>query len=301
MEKVNYKGWENCYKLTNGKIELVVTTDVGPRIIFFGFVGGKNVFHNFEDMVGTTGSDEWKIYGGHRLWHAPENQPRSYFPDNNPIKIEDKETFIRLLQPVEDTTGIGKQIDIYLDQSKPEVKVIHRLINHNVWGVELAAWALSVMAPGGKAIIPFPKRGSHTDGDLLPSSSLVLWSYTRMADKRWTWGDKYIILQSEIGNDMAQKCGAVVEDGWAAYVNNDLLFVKHFDYLPEFTYPDMGSNVETFTNESFLELETLGPLCWLLPNEAVEHTETWNLFDGIKTPLSEEEIDKIILPKVKVS
>jgi len=122
-----------------------------------------------------------------------------------------------------------------------------------------------------------------------------------MADKRWTWGDKYIILQSEIGNDMAQKCGAVVEDGWAAYVNNDLLFVKHFDYLPEFTYPDMGSNVETFTNESFLELETLGPLCWLLPNEAVEHTETWNLFDGIKTPLSEEEIDKIILPKVKVS
>jgi len=52
VKKVEYMGWENCYKISNGKIEAVVTTDVGPRIIHFGFEGGKNVFCVVEDQAG---------------------------------------------------------------------------------------------------------------------------------------------------------------------------------------------------------------------------------------------------------
>ena len=29
---------------------------------------------------GKTGGSEWHIYGGHRLWHAPEVMPRTYYP-----------------------------------------------------------------------------------------------------------------------------------------------------------------------------------------------------------------------------
>ena len=38
MEKIKYAGWENCYRLDNGRIELVITGDVGPRVIRFGFI-----------------------------------------------------------------------------------------------------------------------------------------------------------------------------------------------------------------------------------------------------------------------
>ena len=37
QEKVSYGGWPNCVRLNNGKVELIITTDVGPRVIRFGF------------------------------------------------------------------------------------------------------------------------------------------------------------------------------------------------------------------------------------------------------------------------
>jgi hypothetical protein len=38
--------------MTNGEIELVVTGDIGPRIIRYGFVGGRNLFHEFAGQMG---------------------------------------------------------------------------------------------------------------------------------------------------------------------------------------------------------------------------------------------------------
>ena len=35
IEKASYQGWPNCYQVTNGEVELIVTGDVGPRIIRF--------------------------------------------------------------------------------------------------------------------------------------------------------------------------------------------------------------------------------------------------------------------------
>ena len=70
VEKVEYKGWRNNLRITNGQIELIVTLDVGPRIIRCGFVGGPNIFKEYEDQLGKSGEKEWKIRGGHRLWHC---------------------------------------------------------------------------------------------------------------------------------------------------------------------------------------------------------------------------------------
>jgi hypothetical protein len=84
MEKVNFEGWPNCIRLINNNIELIVTTDVGPRIIRCGFINKKNLLYVSDLEKGKTGGSQWHIYGGHRLWNAPEVMPRTYFPDNNP-------------------------------------------------------------------------------------------------------------------------------------------------------------------------------------------------------------------------
>jgi len=62
MEKINYGGWSNCIRLSNGKIELIVTTDVGPRIIRFGFINGQNIFKEYKEQLGKTGGNVWRIY-----------------------------------------------------------------------------------------------------------------------------------------------------------------------------------------------------------------------------------------------
>ena len=296
LTKTPYGGWPNCYNLSNGLIELVLTTDVGPRIIHFGFVGEENEFVELPGM-GETGGDEWKSYGGHRLWHAPENQPRTYFPDNNPVQLEEHDSFVRLIQSVEPTTGIQKEIDLYLDDESANVRVVHRLTNKNMWSVELAPWSLSVMTTGGVGIIPLPPRGPHPL-NMLPANSMALWAYTDMADPRWVWGRNFIMLNQDTSMIEPQKVGLWVPDGWAAYARNGHLFVKTFDAKENETYPDFNSNVEFFTNEEILEVETLGPLVKLAPETAVTHTETWHLFRNIPQPKTEADIITHIIPVI---
>ena len=118
MEKIAYGGWANCIRLTNGRMELVITTDVGPRIIRLGFIGGQNMFKEYAAQMGTTGADKWSIYGGHRLWHAPEVDPRTYAPDNMPVKYAWDGKTLKLGPQVEKETGIEKAIEITLDGQK---------------------------------------------------------------------------------------------------------------------------------------------------------------------------------------
>ena len=52
IEKTAWKGWPNCYRIANGEVELIVTTDVGPRVISYAFAGGKNLFKEFAPQIG---------------------------------------------------------------------------------------------------------------------------------------------------------------------------------------------------------------------------------------------------------
>src|SRR5436853_500555 len=90
VEKTEYAGWKNCYRVTNGEIELIVTGDVGPRIIRFGFVGGQNLFKEFPDQLGKTGEEKFQLRGGHRVWKAPEDAVATWAPDNVPVEIHQK-------------------------------------------------------------------------------------------------------------------------------------------------------------------------------------------------------------------
>jgi hypothetical protein len=297
LEKINFHGWSNCYRLSNKEIELVVTTDVGPRVSAWGFKGGTNEFAEYLAEHGKTGGDNWRIFGGHRLWHAPESIPRTYYPDNFPIKLEEHTGFIRVIQPTEPTTGIQKEIDFAMADDKNMVKVTHRLKNNGLWAVDLAIWALSVMTTGGVGILPLPPRGTHTE-NLLPTNSMTIWAYTDMSDPRWTWGKKYILLRQDPKAETPQKVGYMNLNGWAAYANHNNLFVKTFIPVPGATYPDFGCSVETFTNADMLELETVGPMVKLEPGATVEHLENWYLFRDVPAPKNDADVDKFILPKV---
>ena len=297
MEKVAYGGWANCWRLANDEVELIVTGDVGPRIIRFGFTGGENEFREFEDMLGKTGGEEWRVYGGHRFWHAPEEKPRTYFPDNTAVEVEDRKAFVRITQPVEPTTGIQKEIDVELAAKGAHVRLTHRLRNTGLWPVELAPWALTVLAQGGKAIIPLPPRGSH-ETNLLPTHTMTLWAYTDMSDIRWTWGQRYVMLRQDPTAETPQKVGVMVPAGWAAYARAGHLFVKKFTYVTGARYPDLGCSVEAFTNADMLELETLGPLVTFAPGGVVEHVEDWFLFEGVPEPRTDDDIDRHVLSKV---
>ncbi len=160
VEKTDYKGWPNCYRVTNGEVELIVTADVGPRIIRFGFAGGQNVFKEFPEQLGKTGEAEFQLRGGHRVWKAPEDPVASWAPDNAPVQIEITADGLVAREPVEPLTRLQKEIAVHLAPSGTQVTVIHRIANKSLFPLEFSVWAMSMMAQGGMAITGFPPRGN---------------------------------------------------------------------------------------------------------------------------------------------
>ena len=296
IEKISYQGWPNAYRVSNGEIELVITGDVGPRIMRCAFVGGQNLFKEYPEQLGKSGEAAFQLRGGHRLWVAPELLATTWAPDNVPVKIEIKGDVLEATEPVEPSTGLQKQIIVKMSASGARVELLHRVKNTTPWTVEFAPWALTMMAQGGTAIAAFPPRGKHPEV-LLPTNPLVMWAYTDFSDKRWRFTKKYLTLRQDPKIAEPQKVGLFNQQTWAAYLLGSDLFVKQTKADPARNYPDFGCSFEAFTNAEFLEMETLGPLSKLDPGAAVEHLERWSLHKNVQvTQWSDAGLDKALRP-----
>jgi hypothetical protein len=302
IEKIDFKGWKNSYRMTNGDVELVITGDVGPRIIRYGFVGGQNLLKEFPDQIGKSGESTWQLRGGHRLWVAPEVEPTSpitYAVDNFPVDIKTAGDTLEATPRLESEAGLQKQIVLRLSASGSDVEVLHRITNKNHWPIELAVWPITMMAPGGTGITGLPPRGTHPEV-LLPTNPLAIWAFTHLNDPRWQFTKKYILLKQDVKQALPQKIGLFNKDTFGAYCLGEELFVKTYEADPGKPRPDFGSSFEMFTNGDFLELETMGPLTRLAPGETVEHVEWWSLHKNVKIgSWSDEELDRVLLPVLR--
>lgn len=306
--EINYKNFGKCVKLDNETASIIITVDIGPRIISYCLNGKENMLLEDVDRVFREDSRElrdyfggdktWYIYGGHRLWSSPESYPHSYVPDNEPVDYEildrDGAKGIRLTAPAT-RTGQLHTTYIWLD---PENNGSSRVqINHNITNVSgaivtLAPWALTVCAAGGVEIFP----QSTADNGLLSNRRNVFWSYSDINDDRFFLSNKYGTLQQVPGSEGKFKIGINNEDGWAAVVNKGQIFLKNFGMEKDGNYPDYGCNFETFTNGIFLECESLGELKTLQNGQTVSLTEEWELIECNDSfdRRNEESIDRFV-------
>lgn len=295
IEKVEFAGWPNCYRLTNGDVELIATSDVGPRIIHCGFVGERNFFAVFDDQAGKSGEPYWLIRGGHRLWIAPEVIPDTYALDNSSVQVTIGEGTLTLRQQPEPETGLRKQVAITMSPDGA-ITVAHQIENTGSKSRRFAPWALTVMAPGGLAVAAFPPRGGH-DQFLLPTNPLTMWAYTDFSDPRWRFTRNYLMLRCDQNIAVPQKAGLFNPHSFCAYSLGSNLFTKRYMAAPNVPYPDFHSSVELFTNHEFLELETLGPLADVIPDSAVAHVEHWSLHRNVTlNGLNDAELERVLQP-----
>jgi hypothetical protein len=202
---------------------------------------------------------------------------------------------------------LQKEMEIRLATSGSRVRVTHRITNHNHQATQLAPWAIAMMAPGGRAILPLPPKAPLDMQHLLAVGLFAFWSYTDFADPRWHLGTKYIQLKQDAhpaGRFREQMGGVFNPAGWGVYFREGHLFVKRVAIVEGARYPDYGCNFELYSDPDFLELETLGPLVELLPGQTATHEEEWQLWrvGGERdVPLGEGEdwVDSVILPKLE--
>lgn len=305
---IEYKNFGRCVRLGNGTASLIITLDVGPRIISYCLDGKENMLLEDTEREFCDGTKElqdffgegktWYIYGGHRLWSSPESYPHSYVPDNEPVELRElgeADGFygISLLSP-ETRTGQQHTTEVWLDMTagSSRVKINHQIKNTSGAIVTLAPWAMTVCAAGGTEIFP----QSVKDNGLLSNRRNVFWSYSDINDERFFIGNKYGTLQQVKGAENKFKIGMNNEDGWAAVVNHGQIFLKNFDMNIDGNYPDYGCNFETFTNGIFLECESLGELKTLKNGQMASICEEWELIECNDSfdRRSEESIDEFV-------
>lgn len=287
ISEISYGNFGRCVKLSNPAAELIVTVDVGPRIISYRLIGCDNVlfedaarefYDGGEELRGYFGEDKtWYIYGGHRLWSSPESYPHSYVPDNAPVAYTAQEredgSAALCLTPPETRTGQQHTITVEMDADTPRVKLTHTLKNVSGATVTIAPWALTVCAAGSREIVPLSQRKSG----LLSNRRCVFWEYSDLHDERFYMGNRYVTLRQVKGAPNKFKIGVNNEDGWAAVVSGGQIFLKNFDMNINGDYPDYGCSFETFTNGIFLECESLGEIRAMKHGEESTLVEYWTL------------------------
>ncbi len=295
LSKTEFQGGQ-AVALESKALEIVVTTSVGPRVVALCSKRGKagNLFIQFPPDAPRTG--DFAVRGGHRLWHSPEDLVRTYQADDEPLAVKPLQNGIALAQPIEPKTGMQKAMKLELT-NESTVRVTHALTNHGLWPVETAAWALTMFRPGGYAVLPLLPKGDHAGGDLLPTYSLVPWSYTDLSLPMWDLHREFVGIDVSKAK-VAQKLGITNYPGWSAYWLDGATFVKHAPVVARSAYPDLGCAFEVFTNGAMIELETLSPLVKLAPGQSVTHVEHWTVFDGLAKPDTDASFAGSLAPAV---
>ncbi|GHV15024.1 hypothetical protein FACS1894219_11630 [Clostridia bacterium] len=293
ISDLQYKNYGTCKLITNGKIELIVTTDVGPRVIAANLPGKKNLMFNDEarDVVNDVSSafgegKKWYIYGGHRIWISPEHMPLTYYPDNDPVKVAVDGNKITFTPPEQKVNNVQHALTIELNETDAEAKLTHTVTNTGDKPLAGAIWTLTVLDKNGTEICPQP----DDDTGLLGNRWLGLWPYSRMTDDRVHFFDKYLTLTQVPSRHEKFKFALNNTKGWVAYQNYGQLLVKR--YKPNHTdgiYPDNGMSTEGFTNEHFIEAETLSELKTLKKGETLTHVENWQISETPDLKITNEK------------
>lgn len=270
----NYKKFGKCAVLNKGGKKMLVTVDVGPRIIFYGYEGGENIF--FEDSQDSINRDSdfirenlkgkgiWHIYGGHRLWKSPEYED-TYYPDNAPVEVVERGNVVDFISEAESTTGLKKVMSVEMHEDG-NATVTHSMENVSDKNTPpVAIWTLSVMDKGAEAVIPL----SEEDTGLLPNRNLVLWSYTDIKDERFTLTDSELRVKQNVEIKKAFKLGTFIQKAVAVNIKG-MQFKLDFD-VKEGDFADYSCNLECYTCDKMLEIETLSPLTVIEPGQILTH------------------------------
>ena len=287
-----------CVSLENEALSLLITRSVGPRLISLSLKGRENLFAEIPHFtIEGPGGRDLHLWGGHRMWYAPEVKDRTYLPDDAPVAIEalPGKRGVTVTQETEESSAMQKHLRVEFPDDGATLIVDHELINHGAEAVTYSPWAITQLKPGGLVIVPQMTESIDDDG-LLANRSIALWRYTDITSPHIRLGNRFIMVRADM-SDGALKFGIPNPLGWIAYAVDGMMFVKMAPFHAGAHYFDAGSSTECYVNDEFVELETLGPHEPIQPGERAAHRELWHVYDRVPPmdgDMSEDEIGAVI-------
>jgi hypothetical protein len=278
IERTEFRGWRGAYRLRLREAEMVVVTEVGPRVLSLSVGDGPNLLFVDEETAGRgQGDTDWHVYGGHRLWVAPETED-TYAPDNLPCQVEASEGRLTVTAPVSPRAKLQKRLTFAASEGRFVIE--HGVLNTGDTLYPGAMWALTCVVPNGLIVFPWGRGGAW---DL---KKVVYWNKwmdhrSDVASLQWQPGPD---LFAVVPTGEEGKVGTHSPEGWVALCREDATFVKSYDWVSGASYPDEDSSLQVYTCEQFVEMETLSPLAVFYPGTEVVHREIWSVTAEVVDP-----------------
>ncbi len=268
ITRVEFSGNSDCYECRLGDAALILTAAFGPRILSLSAGSGRNFL--FVDETRRMGSGAWLLYGGHRLWIAPETRS-TYAPDNEACRVEEGAGIVTATA-MDETLGLEKSITV--SARGKNFVVTHTVINRSDTLVVGAIWALTCVTPRATAFFPW---GTGGDWDL---RKVVYWKRwmnhaTDVGGSQYVPTDDLFLVRPDGTEGKVGTSGAEGFIGAVGDTGDAFTFVKRFTRTASASYPDEDCAVQCYTCAQFVELETLSPLGTFLPGVPVVHEEEW--------------------------
>ena len=280
VEKIIWRGWENCYRLKNQKCEVIINASAGGKVAWFA-LGGKNIIYENTQQDGKILHDWQQNHfdpDGGRFDVGPEKLTHSIHTlswlgawnaeivNNNSIKLTSAPDSLLGLQSI-------REFALHPDSAVLLIK----LSATNITNQEIVRhfWSRTLLTPGGVMYLPINTSGSFAKG-----WGRFLWNPARIdtlpeSDERIKI-DAQIFTFLAVGS--ALKGGADAMDGWMSYRFHNLEFKKTFPVYPKENYS--GSEHMTtifYSNGKFIELEPCSPTYNIDPGKTISFFEKWEL------------------------
>lgn len=284
IKEMTCEPYGSCISMRNQTIQLIITVEKGPRIIYLGFCGEENVL--FEDkkqeyyffnpeisqILGQTARHY--LYGGHRFYLSPSHLPQARYPDNDAVVYTVEPDGVLFQAPVQKTSGLALSYKIMLGETGADVMMIHTAENNADDTRHAALCTSTMMRPGGFAVLP-QNRGNEF---FVPDRMYVYWPFSRLHDSRFHAEEAFMTVQHDSTLRYPFKIGYNNTQGWLAYANGNTVLTKRYVHDPKAVYPDNGASGQVYCCKDFLELTVQSPMYRIAPQDTVKHVENFSLF-----------------------
>lgn len=298
VEQINYRGWDESYRITNGLVEVVVVPKIG-RIMSYRFVDGENILWENEKWFGKLRKDakpnEWANFGGDKVWPAPQAQwnevmGRSWPPDEafdggecTAVELKDG---VEIVTPVSPYYGAWLVREIRLSANSSKLTIRQRLEKLRLPLVEMLIWSVTQIRSPDLVIVPLSRESKFEKGYAVLSKAEPEYC------KRY--GD-FLLLRRD--PKKATKVGADSKECWLASFHGDVVFIQRAQHREHEVYPDGGCTVEVYTNPDelpYVELELMSPIFKLGLGEEAQFDISWELHKLKSVPQSDAERLQVI-------
>jgi hypothetical protein len=279
VDRIDFQGWKNAWRLTNEQVEVVVVPQIG-RVMSFKFKDGENVLWSDRTLDGKQGDATgaaWINFGGDKTWPAPEAEWGHYTKrsrwmpppafDALPVTARIDGNQVILTSPIDPFYGVRtiRRVSLQPGAAVMEIETTYERVSGEP--SRIAIWVITQFNEPVAVYVPIPETSQFQNGHFI------------FGEKPWpqlTIVDHMLRVPRDPAT--AHKLGSDADR--MLWVDGTTMCLVSASRVPGAEYPDRGASVEVYTNpdpKTYVELETLGPLVQMSPGDRIQHTTTYTL------------------------